>query len=296
MSSGSSSWRVGRVRKLPRQGFLCRLMIRFRSNLENLIIGSGTSVSLDRYCDRVVMPMSAGIPAALAVIGFLVGLRGGVYPALAVAVVAALLGLVLAFVMAVFMPAFRYSSRGDVLEAKFHTFASTLAFLVAGGESLAQALTELVKYREDLREFSVEIDYLHRSVSLGQDPAEVLRRLSEITPSRSVQVMAESLAKAIETGSDPLSVIRYQLETYTNYYYSLVDRISSTIGTLLEMFLALGLLLPILVTIAALLFAAYAIKGLSPMSMIVLAVFIVLPIVSAMTVVLVDNQMSKLKL
>jgi len=57
-----------------------------------------------------------------------------------------------------------------------------------------------------------------------------------------------------------------------------------------------GLILPILVTIAALLFAAYAVKGLSPMSLVTLAVFIILPIVSVMTVVLVDNQMSKLKL
>ena len=270
--------------------------MRLKPNIENLVIGSGTSASLDKYCDRVVAPASVGLPAALAVIGFLIGLRGGVYTAVAVGAVLGLIGVPLTVLLAAYMPAFRFSSRGDVLEAKFHTFASTLAFLVAGGESLAQALTELHKYREDLKEFSVEIDYLYRSVSLGQDPAEVLRRLSEITPSRSVQVLAESLAKAVETGSDPLSVIRYQLETYINYYYSLVDRISSSIGTLLEMFLSLGLLLPILVTIAALLFAAYAIKGLSPMSMIVLAVFIVLPIVSAMTVVLVDNQMSKLKL
>jgi flagellar protein FlaJ len=108
--------------------------------------------------------------------------------------------------------------------------------------------------------------------------------------------LAESLAKAVETGSDPLSVVRYQLETYINYYYSLVDRVSATVGSLLEMFLTVGLILPILVTIAALLFAAYAVKGLSPMSLVTLAVFIILPIVSMMTVVLVDNQMSKLKL
>ncbi|MGC9209748.1 MAG: type II secretion system F family protein [Acidilobus sp.] len=285
-----------RARRLPRQSFLCRLAIRMRPNIEELILGSGMSTSFDRYCDRVVVPLSVGLPSALALLGFLAGLTHGVYVAVALAAMLAIAGLGLSVIASVGLPAFRYSSRGDILEAKFHAFASTLAFLVAGGESLSQALVELSKYRDDLKEFSVEIDYLSKSVSLGEDPAEVLKRLSRITPSRSVQVLSESLAKALETGSDPLSVIRYQLETYTNYYYSLVDRISSTIGTLLEMFLALGLILPILVTIAALLFAAYAVKGLSPLSMVVLAVFIVMPIVSAMTVVLVDNQMSKLKL
>jgi Bacterial type II secretion system protein F domain. len=168
--------------------------------------------------------------------------------------------------------------------------------LLAGGREVHEALLGLYDYRDELKEFSVEIDYLHKSLSLGGDPSKVLRRLSEITPSRSVKVLAESLAKAVETGSDPLSVVRYQLETYINYYYSLVDRVSATVGSLLEMFLTVGLILPILVTIAALLFAAYAVKGLSPMSLVTLAVFIILPIVSVMTVVLVDNQMSKLKL
>ncbi|MGC9071358.1 MAG: type II secretion system F family protein [Acidilobus sp.] len=296
MSSSSSKWKITRRKRLPSQSYLCRLIVRMRPNIENLLIGSGISKSLNKYCDSIVIPFTIGLPAGLMVLGFVIGLSHGLFVAVAIAAALAVLGLALSVTNAVFTPAFRHSSRGDVLEAKFHAFASTLAFLVAGGESLAQALLELAKYKDDLKEFSVEIDYLHKSISLGEDPAEVLRRLSQITPSRSVQVLMESLAKAIETGSDPLSVIRYQLETYTNYYYSLVDRISSTIGTLLEMFLSLGLILPILVTIAALLFAAYAVKGLSPMSMVVLAVFIVLPIVSVMTVILVDNQMSKLKL
>ncbi|MDT7867696.1 MAG: type II secretion system F family protein [Acidianus sp.] len=296
MSSGTASPKRSRERRLPRQTLPCRLVIRMRPDLDNLVLGSGISQSLDRYCDSVVMPLLVIVPAALVVAGFALALPHGLYMAVLVAALLAIMGFLLSLALSGVIPAFRFSSRSDAMEAKFHAFASTLALLLAGGREVHEALLGLYDYRDELKEFSVEIDYLHKSLSLGGDPSKVLRRLSEITPSRSVKVLAESLAKAVETGSDPLSVVRYQLETYINYYYSLVDRVSATVGSLLEMFLAVGLILPILVTIAALLFAAYAVKGLSPMSLVTLAVFIILPIVSMMTVVLVDNQMSKLKL
>ena len=104
------------------------------------------------------------------------------------------------------------------------------------------------------------------------------------------------MAKGVSTGSDPVSIVRYHLEVYTNYYYSLVDKVSASIGSLLEMYLSIGMIVPILVTIMGLLFSVYPVKGLSFGSLIILVVFILIPVLSFMTIILVDDQISKIRL
>jgi len=98
MSSGTASPKRARERRLPRQTLPCRLIIRMRPDLDNLVLGSGISQSLDRYCDSVVMPLLVIVPAALVVAGFALALSHGLYMAVLVAALLAIMGFLLSLV------------------------------------------------------------------------------------------------------------------------------------------------------------------------------------------------------
>ncbi|MGC9112276.1 pilus assembly protein TadB [Acidilobus sp.] len=288
-----------RLRPGPSLKFpLCRALLRLSPNIEYIIIGSGIAKDLDSYCRKVALPLMALMTASLPLLAFIVLERlspGALVEYLSLALAAAS-GLLLSIALSIGIPAFNYTSRADYLEAKFHVFASTLASLLAGGQNLSEALAGLAMYEDELKEFKVEINYIKLMTSLSQDPVVILNELSKITPSNSLRTLAESLAKGVSTGSDLLSIVSYQLETYTNYYYSLVDKVAASVGSLLEMFLSAGMIMPILVTIMGILFSVYPIHGVSFTSLVVLAIFILMPIISAVTVVLIDDQVSKIKL
>jgi len=93
MSSGTASPKRARERRLPRQTLPCRLVIRMRPDLDNLVLGSGISQSLDRYCDSVVVPLLVIVPAALVVAGFALALSHGLYMAVLVAALLAIMGI-----------------------------------------------------------------------------------------------------------------------------------------------------------------------------------------------------------
>ncbi|MFP3309950.1 MAG: type II secretion system F family protein [Acidilobus sp.] len=277
---------------------LCGLLRRLSSNIDYLVIGSGMARGLREYCARrvtlILVSMTLLLPLLAAPVAVKLRL-GAALEALLIASAAAT-GFMASLGLAVGLPAFSYTSRADYLEAKFHVFASTLASLLAGGQNLSEALEGLARYADDLKEFKVEINYITLMTSLSQDPTFILSELAKITPSSSLKTLADSLAKGVATGSDLLSIVRYQLETYTSYYYSLVDKVTASVGSLLEMFLSIGMIMPIMVTIMGILFSVYPIHGISFVSLVVLAIFILMPILSFMTVVLIDNQVSKVKL
>lgn len=277
---------------------LCIMIRRLSPGIEYIIIGAGMAKDLDSYCRKTVFPLTALMTAALPFVALAALKRlplSGPIEYLVLALAAAS-GFLLSIALSIGIPAFSYTSRADYLEAKFHVFASTLASLLAGGQNLSEALAGLAKYEDELKEFRVEINYIKLMTSLSQDPVVILNELSKITPSNSLKTLAESLAKGVSTGSDLLSIVNYQLETYTNYYYSLVDKVAASVGSLLEMFLSAGMIMPILVTIMGILFSVYPIHGVSFTSLVVLAIFILMPIISAVTVVLIDDQVSKIKL
>jgi len=277
---------------------LCGLLRRLSPNIDYLVIGSGMARGLREYCARrvtlILVSMTLLPPLLAAPVA--VKLRLGAALETLLIASAAATGFMASLGLAVELPAFSYTSRADYLEAKFHVFASTLASLLAGGQNLSEALEGLARYADDLKEFKVEINYITLMTSLSQDPTFILSELAKITPSSSLKTLADSLAKGVATGSDLLSIVRYQLETYTSYYYSLVDKVTASVGSLLEMFLSIGMIMPIMVTIMGILFSVYPIHGISFVSLVVLAIFILMPILSFMTVVLIDNQVSKVKL
>ncbi|MGC8573439.1 MAG: pilus assembly protein TadB [Caldisphaera sp.] len=265
-----------------------------------MILGSGISKGFYNYCKREVTLIFLFLPTLLwEVVYIYSGLSGkyGIEKIIIISILAVVLGYLLSLGLSILIPSFKYSSRKDDLEAKFHIFASTLTSLLAGGEGLSQALLTFVnKYSDELKEFNVEMNYIKTYVTLNEDPAKILEGLSKITPSPSLKLLAQSLARGAVAGADLVQIAQDSISSYLNYYYSLVERISSSIGTLLESFLVVGIVGPVLIGVMGMLFTVYPVSTISFTSLIILVIFILIPIVSLITAVLADNQTSKLKL
>ncbi|WP_245529228.1 type II secretion system F family protein [Caldisphaera lagunensis] len=269
-------------------------------NIDYMILGSGVSDSFDNYCKKLVTLIFLFIPTLLWEFIYIYMSYSGKYTLeniIVASILIVILGYLLSAGISVLIPSFRYSSRKDDLEAKFHVFASTLTSLLAGGEGISQALSTFSeKYADELKEFNVEMTYIKTSTKLNESPTDILLGLSKITPSPSLKLLAQSLARGITAGADLVQIAQDSISSYLNYYYSLVERISTSIGTLLESFLVVGIVGPVLVGVMGMLFTVYPVTTLSFSSLIILVIFILIPIVSLITAVLADNQTSKLKL
>ncbi len=278
----------------------CNLIKKLSPNIDYMIIGSGVSNSFDSYCKKIVTLIFLFLPTLLWEFVYISMSSSGKYTLeniIIASILVVILGYLLSTGISVLIPSFRYSSRKDNLEAKFHVFASALTSILAGGEGISQALATFAdKYSNELKEFDVEMKYIKTYVSLNESPVEILMGLSKITPSPSLKLLSQSLARGITAGADLVKIAQDSITSYLNYYYTLVERISTSIGTLLESFLVVGIVGPVLVGVMGMLFTVYPIATLSFSSLIILVIFILIPIVSLITAVLADNQTSKLKL
>lgn len=288
---------AARPRTNPLRGFVCPIIRgALGPGAEHLVIGSGLARSLGDYCRRASLHVVA-VAAILGVLGYIVlpRLSRGLIPSPLALVVGVLAGLGLSLAFTVFRVLVSYSSRGDYLEAKFHAYASTLALLLAGGAGVAEAFRALANYKDELRDFLPEIEYMNNMISLGYSVDKALEGLAEMTPSRSIKGLALALSNAVVVGADVAGIVQRHLSEYSSYQYSLVERISATVGILMEAFLVIGMMTPVLVSMVIMLLLAYPVRGLSVTSLVVLVAFIMVPLLSAMVVILIDNQLSKVR-
>jgi len=277
----------------------CNIINKLNANIGYIIIGSGVSKSLTSYCKKS-LTIYISLPILLWMFGYIyLGFKAslGINERILLSSVFALIGYFISIFVSYVIPVFRYSSRKDMLEAKFHIFASSLTSFLAGGGGLASSLkTFSEKYASELKEFSVEMDYIKTMSDLNVDPVTILYELSKITPSPSLKILSQSLARGERVGTDLVRIAQDSIDTYLNFYYSLVEKISTSIGTLLESFLVVSVIGPVLVGVMGMLFGVVPVTKLSFSSLVLMVNFLLIPIVSLITAVLADNQASKLKL
>ncbi len=274
----------------------CPLALRLIGNeAPYIILGSGVAPSIRHYCRSHVM-LAPMISVLLGFIAYAFTSRWGLEVGIVGGILGAATGLLLGIALLAALPIMSYSSRGSMLETKFHAFASVLASVLAGGTSVGEAIRSLSLYANDLKEFAVEINYANELLALGVAPENIFNELSRLTPSLNLKLLFRSLSRGVSAGSDLSSITRQHLEEYSNYYFTLIDKVSNSIGVLLEIFMVVGLLAPITVSIIAMLFSIYPTAGLSATEITFLMTFFLVPLVSLITVILVDNQASKLKL
>ncbi len=267
--------------------------------LETLVLGSGLASSFDNYAKAG----SAMTLVAMVVLGFVVfELSSSILSlsyleasAIAIAVnVAVVLPLCLAIY--IFLPTVMYVNRGAVLEAKFPALALILSLLLAAGMSLSRAIEVLYRrYLEELKVFRVEIVMLRSLINIGVPVDEALRRVARITPSQTLRTLFLDLSAASRIGGELASAVSNAMANYIDRYGIRVEKTVNDIGIIMESYLSICMLLPMLLGVLSVLFMMISVPGLSFNTLMFVTVFVLIPIVSVATLVLVDSMISKLR-
>ncbi len=291
---------VTRMLQEEARGLFCRFVASLNPAFPMIVLGSGIARSFQGYCRGVELAGYAITAGVAIVYGFLAYFVLGA-PLLFVVVssltVALAIVLPLFLALAYGLPVAAYNSRGSRLEAKFLVFAMAVSTLLAGGAKVTEALMTVAReFREELAEFTIELDYVASNLGLGRNPDIVLEEAARLTPSISLKNLFSGLAKAVRTGTQPLTVVEEIVEIYLSNYELLIDKATTSLGAVFEAFVSIALLVPVILGIMGLLFAIFPLAGIGFEPMMSLVTFILVPIVSAAVIVVADTIMSKLRL
>lgn len=217
--------------------------------LQNVVLGSGLAGSLLDYCYKTAQHMIAGGAAGL-VVSFALTFYARRDPLLALAVALVFTFLVLVPLMLtafILVPLFAYKSRGAKLSALFPTFLLYLGAYAAGGMRLTEAFEELRRI-EELREFSVELDYVLGKVATGTPLHEALLRAATITPSPMLSRLFVSLSGGIRTGIPLSSILTPAYTQMIEEYRAETQHVVVSLGALFEAYLAVAVVTPIVLS------------------------------------------------
>jgi len=275
---------------------LCGLIQRYKA-LEPLVIGSGLSSSLYDYARKT----SAAILIAVVASSSLSFLALRQYLPLIIAIIASVgigVGTVLpvALSIALTIPAVMYRNRGAVLEAKFPSLALVMSLLLASGLGLSRAIEMLYeKHLNIVKHFSIEIKLLRSYIRVGVPLDEALLRVARVTPSDSLRELFLSLASAIRTGGDLGETVSAAMREYLDRYSVRVEKTVNDIGIVMESYLAICMLLPLLMGVLSVLFMMMPVGMLNFQTIMFVTVFVLVPLFSLGALVIVDSMVSKLR-
>ncbi|NOZ88417.1 MAG: type II secretion system F family protein [Crenarchaeota archaeon] len=260
-------------------------------------VGSGLAGSLEGYAAMVKLLLLAAAGVAAPVVGVYVYASGAtVIEALAASLLAAAAAAMLVIVAATQLPRVVYRNRGALLEPRFPLFAAGLAARLAAGSTLSGALLDMYdKELPDLPEFRVELEYIASGLRAGFEPAVVLEGAAWLTPSQSLRSLFASLAEASRTGTGLVDVVDNLVKEYLLNVESQVDRVVNGLGTLMEFFIALSVMVPVVLVVLGILLAAQPLPALSFKTAAFLAVFVATPVTAAVTIIVADMIVSKVR-
>ncbi|MET1128907.1 MAG: type II secretion system F family protein [Thermoproteota archaeon] len=278
---------------------LVKLGERIDPELRYRVIGSGISRSLDRYARRysaAALPLVVAVSALASLYARLV--LGAGLP-VCVVFAAGVAGSALTIAVAAFVgvPLAAYSMRASKLDPRFLLFATALALRLYSGLGMGESFVRMYEEdREELPEFRVELEYIASRVRAGESPEKVLADAAKVTPSRYLKGLFSSLSGAFKTGVG----LRESLEAYVSEFLMMVevaaDEVSQSLGSLLELFIAFSIMMPVVMGVAGLLLALYPVAGLSADTIIFITTFVVVPAVSASIAVLSDMIVSRVRM
>ena len=274
-----------------------RLGERLNPQLEAQVVGGGLARSLRGYSAAFTAILALAPAAAGATVGLLLYMRG--YPPQVYAVAgvgAALVAFVLLLALYISLPSLAARSRADRLERKFLLLATMLAALVYSGEGLGEAFLRLGRgVPEELRDFKLELEYIASLLSVGRPIHEVLEAAARLTPSPSLRSLLLGLSAASKTGTGVAEVIEASITEYLSVRETEIDRVTNSLGALLELYTAVAVMLPIGMGVVGLLLLFQPVAGLSFDLILAVTTFILVPVTVIAVVLVAESLVSKLK-
>lgn len=261
-------------------------------SLHIYIIGSGLRVSPRGYATLVVLTPTVTailVPAVAAALRLPVTYWAP----------AAILTPILTGAALIVYPLIKYRSRGDRLEPRILMLEMFLLSSILTSHNYYEALEKVYK-RAKLVGFDVEFEEALRLIASGEeDVPSSLSRVANITPSRSLRSLLDGLRGIMESG---LGIVEYVQWSISSHYGDVEARYRAalnSLSTIMEIFMAFAVLAPVLGIIAIItLYGLGGVIAAPPVDPRLLAgavTFIVSPLSAAISLILVDTIMSRLK-
>lgn len=274
---------------------LSRLYLR-HPGLEDVVVGSGVSSSFEKYIVNV---------SRLAILAMLVSaLASGAYaysvsrqPGFSV-----LIGLVTAFAVvfplsysiSLAVPILSYRNRGSIIEAKLPLLISLMSLIATSERNVFKILEVLHNdYRDVLKDFMLELDMIVYLVRLGCPLRDALVRVARVTPSPTLREILLGLSASTTVSGEPLRLVASVAEKYLDEYALKVENVVNELGVMLEIYLALALLTPVLVGALGALLVLNPVGGLSFEVLAFLLSYVIVPASSLASLIVIDAAVSK---
>ncbi|MEM4506600.1 MAG: type II secretion system F family protein [Ignisphaera sp.] len=267
--------------------------------VDRFVVGSGLSPSLERYVSIVFKIIICILVSMILIVSIFLYSAYGLNPYLSIAisfVFNLFVVLPISIVFSIVLPKSMYSNRGSIVESKMPILLSAMAFLSSAGLSLHEMVSKIGMFLgDDYRFFSVELDIVRSYIRIGVPLEEALRYVAHLTPSQSFRELLLGLSSISVIGGDIGSFIRSMFDRYVSRYELMIEKAVNSLNVYMEVYVAVSLLIPVLAGSTAVLFILSPIAGISFEAFMALVTFILIPIPSAVIIVLADTIVSRLR-
>lgn len=274
---------------------LSRLYLR-HPGLEDIVVGSGISSSFENYVIKVskIIIFTTFAPAlASGVYTYSISgeLGFSVFIGLATAFAAV---FPLSYSISLAVPILSYKNRGSIIEAKLPLLISLMSLIATSERSVFKSLEILHRdYHDVLKDFMIELDTVVYLVRLGYPLQDALARVARITPSPTLREILFGLSASATVSGEPLRLVASAAEKYLDRYALKVESVVNELGVMLEIYLAVALLTPILAGALGALLVLSPVGGLSFEVLASLLSYLIVPASSIVSLIVIDAAVSK---
>jgi flagellar protein FlaJ len=268
------------------------------SRLEDYVIGSGIG-SFERYVTvSATLTLTAALTTLILASALTYYLSGLIHLSI-LSGLAISLGAVfpLCYAASLSFVILKYKSRGTVMEAKFPLFTSITSLVFTSEKNISRVFEILNhNYGEILKDFRVELEMITSLIKLNYPVSEALARVAKVTPSPTLKEVLLSLSSSVLIGADPLESMKAITNKYLEKYALKVEKTVNELGAMLEIYLAIALLTPVVMGSLGALLVLSPLGGISFELVIFILSYVVVPASSLASMVLIDATISKVML
>jgi flagellar protein FlaJ len=268
------------------------------SRLEDYVIGSGIG-SFEQYVTiSATLTLTAALTTLILASALTYYLSGLIHLSI-LSGLAISLGAVfpLCYAASLSFVILKYKSRGTVMEAKFPLFTSITSLVFTSEKNISRVFEILNhNYGEILKDFRVELEMITSLIKLNYPVSEALARVAKVTPSPTLKEVLLSLSSSVLIGADPLESMKAITNKYLEKYALKVEKTVNELGAMLEIYLAIALLTPVVMGSLGALLVLSPLGGISFELVIFILSYVVVPASSLASMVLIDATISKVML
>ena len=265
------------------------------SRLEDYVIGSGIG-SFERYVTVSARLTLTAVLTTLILASALTYYLSGLTHLSILSGLAISLGAVfpLCYAASLSFVILKYKSRGAVMEARFPLLISLTSLVLTSEKNISRVFEILNhNYREVLKDFRVELEMITSLIKLNYPVSEALERVAKVTPSPTLKEVLLSLSSSVIIGADPLELVKAITNKYLEKYSLKVEKTVNELGVMLEIYLAIALLIPVVIGSLGALLIISPLGGISFELVIFILSYVVVPASSLASMVLIDATISK---